>query len=100
MIKQIYAIFDEVAQQLFGPIMVLPNDAVARRTFQDALFTPGAIMTTHPQDFTLFHLGSLNLETGLITPRSEAPTQDNACVIIAGDVLVELTNNRKAPDAG
>lgn len=93
MIKRIYAIFDKVAEQMFGPMVVLPNDGAARRVFQDALFGEGSTMAPHPGDYALYHIGTINLETGVITPA--ATDKPFAGVpLITGDVLVDLATRK------
>lgn len=63
MFRRIYAIYDRVASEVFGPVMVLPNDAVAIRTFRDALFQPDS---RNHADYDLYCLGYLDTETGAL----------------------------------
>lgn len=63
MFRRIYCIFDRVASEVFGPVMVLPNDAVAIRTFRDALFQPNS---TNHADYDLYCIGYLDTETGAL----------------------------------
>lgn len=66
-VQNLYIIFDMLAQAVIGSIMVLPNDAVARRVFQDTLTSGKTPMSDHPSDFVLYCVGSIDLKTGEIT---------------------------------
>lgn len=88
--KQIYSVFDLVAGQMFGPLLVLPNHAVARRTFQDALMGEGSVMAPHPADYVLIHIGTINVETGAIRQLTNDPSTTSP--IITGEAIIHLQN--------
>lgn len=91
--KRIYAIFDKVAEQMIGPMVVLPNDPAARRMFQDALLGEGSNLATHPADYSLFFLGTVNTDTGAITP---APTEKpfGGVPLVTGETIADLAARR------
>ncbi|WNK13190.1 MAG: nonstructural protein [Microvirus sp.] len=64
MSKGLYAVRDIVAQTIIGGIIMEPADAPAIRAFYDALRTKGSLLAEHPADFTLLHLGNIDLATG------------------------------------
>lgn len=71
MIRFLYAVYDSVACELFGPVQMLPNDDVARRIFSDAVSGSGSPLTSHPEDYNLYLLGSIDTSTGVVSPVSE-----------------------------
>lgn len=91
-VNQIYAIYDVVAELITGPLMMLPNDAVARRTFQDAILGEGSRLTSHAADYVLIRLGSVDMWSGQISPVTAVLEQDH---VISGDVIMELQNRDK-----
>ncbi len=74
MIYGVYAIKD--AKTSFMPCNVDYNDASAIRNFEHAVMAPDSLMRSHPADYTLYRLGSYNMETGIIV--SEADPQQIA----------------------
>lgn len=64
--SKLYCIFDNVARELVGTIIRVANDEVARRSFHDALQQPNTPVASHPADFDLLFLGSVD-QLGNIT---------------------------------
>lgn len=64
----IYAIFDLVANQMVGSLILLPGDAAARRYFGDGVAARGSIISSHPQDFELRAIGELDTVTLKLEP--------------------------------
>ena len=64
MIFGIYAIKD--AKSSFMPCTVDTNDATAIRNFEHAVRQPGSLLASHPNDFTLFRVGSFDDVTGSV----------------------------------
>lgn len=62
----LYAVLDEKAQA-FGSMFFRKRHEEAKRYFGDAVIDPKTILHQHPQDFSLYYLGVLNDETGLVT---------------------------------
>jgi hypothetical protein len=69
MIKQVFSIFDAKAKAFSDPIY-LPNVAIAERAFKIAANDPTSHICQTPTDYTLFHLGEWDDETGTQTPIS------------------------------
>lgn len=57
--KRIYMVKDELAGEFSGPMLVLPSDAVAIRTFGDIASAQGNQVNAHPEDFAIYELGML-----------------------------------------
>lgn len=69
---EIYSIYDSKADSWWLPVFSV-NDAVAARQFTDALMDERSDLGKHPEDYTLFHVGSFSVVDGVIeavTPRS------------------------------
>ena len=65
MARRLYAIRDD-KQQEFNPPVVIPNDAVASRTFGDYVNKDkSSMLYVHAGDFSFWYLGSYDAETGL-----------------------------------
>ena len=65
MISGIYAIKD--AKSTFMPCIVDVNDATAIRNFEHSVRLKDSILSSHPNDFALFRVGSFDNETGTVT---------------------------------
>jgi len=59
MILQIMAVYDSKARAFLIPFFCAHTD-VGRRAFSDAANNPGHQVGAHPEDFTLFHLGTFD----------------------------------------
>lgn len=62
MTKQLFTIYDIVAQTIVGPIIAEVHQAPAIRAFHDALAQPNSLLAQHPGDFTLLLIGELTLQ--------------------------------------
>lgn len=69
MTHKIYAVRDEISG-LFNQLLLFPCDASALRAFRDALGSNGTIFAAHPEDYSLYRLGSYRDNTGVITPEA------------------------------
>lgn len=67
MLSRLYVIRDIIAQDLFGGIIRVNNDEVARRNFHDALTTEQGPFKGHEADYELIYLGAID-NTGAIAP--------------------------------
>lgn len=63
MIYGVYSIFDSAAGVFTAPTIDI-SDASAVRSFQQAIANSGSIMNFKPDDFSLYQVGSFNVETG------------------------------------
>jgi hypothetical protein len=68
--KSIYAIYDNVAEQIIGGLHVFPHQAPAIRMYGDIAAMPDSTIGKHPHDFDLIQVGILNDDT-TITPVKE-----------------------------
>lgn len=94
MIKRVYAVYDSMAMEMFGPLLLMPNDSAARRFFQDAVTGEGSQLAQHPEDYALCCLGELDTETGVMV---SIPAGDKFGVQIASaDQILELLKRREA----
>lgn len=92
--KKLYAVYDTVAEEIItGPIMVLPNDAAARRFFQDLITDQRSNLSTHPKDYDLVCLGEINTGTGSITTSPNG----NIETVVSGQSVIH-TLERYAAD--
>ena len=66
MLIQIYAIHDSKAHSYLQPFFMHNND-LATRSFTDASMNPESQFNQHPLDYTLFHIGTYDDETSIIT---------------------------------
>lgn len=84
--KRLYQVYDLVSQELVGPVQVFPSHAPAIRTFQDSLGHKDSFLAMHPGDYSLIHLGDLDLSTGQLAPSSPTidPVANLACIVARG----------------
>jgi len=65
MILKAFAIYDEKAKSYLPPFF-LPEEGVAIRTFSDCVNANDHQFAAHPQDYTLFRLGTFDDSTARI----------------------------------
>lgn len=63
MIYGVYSIFDATAQVFTAPTIDI-SDASAVRAFQQAVANAGSVMNFKPEDFSLYQIGTFDVETG------------------------------------
>jgi hypothetical protein len=63
----IYSVYDSKAEAYLPPFF-LPTKAAALRAFGDAALDPKHQFAAHPEDYTLFELGTYDETTGVIVP--------------------------------
>lgn len=67
MIKKMYSIQDMKAEVFFPPMLV-ENDFTAQRAVADAIASgQSGQLCTHTEDFRLFYVGEMEVESGLIS---------------------------------
>ncbi len=88
MIHRMFAIFDAKALAYLPPF-VLPEVGMALRTFGDCVNSDDHQFGAHPEDYTLFNIGSYDDKTGLISGL------DTRCVVANG---VEVVRSVEDPD--
>jgi len=72
MIHQMYVILDNKSAIYNKPFFFI-NDAVAIRAAQDLLDQPDHEIAKHPEDYTMFKLGTYDDETAFITTNDGLP---------------------------
>ncbi|WNK12616.1 MAG: nonstructural protein [Microvirus sp.] len=72
MSKLLLALFDSKAEEFFAPFLV-PTLGMAYRNLQDEIKRGGEgnILSSHPEDFILYRLGTYDTETGDIVVARE-----------------------------
>ena len=64
------SLFDKKADY-FHPAYCIRNKALACRAFSDAIINRNdSDLSNHPEDFELFHVGSFDLDKGILEPIS------------------------------
>lgn len=71
MILKMYAIYDSKALAFLPPFF-MHNDSVAKRIFQDTVLDPASQFHKHPEDYTLFCVGTFEDSTAKIEPLAQA----------------------------
>jgi len=69
MIHSIFSIHDAKASA-FLPPFILPRVEMAQRVFSDCVNSEDHQFGQHPEDYTLFHMGNFDDETGEIHPKT------------------------------
>jgi len=64
--RSIYAIYDNVAQDIVGMLHIMAHDAVAVRLFTDIAAAPDTMINKHPEDHDLVSLGELDNNCNVI----------------------------------
>lgn len=67
MIYGVYAIYDSAAHVFTAPTIDI-SDASAVRSFQQAIVNSGSVMNFKPDDFSLYQVGTFDVETGELEP--------------------------------
>lgn len=63
----VFAVFDSKVEA-FGMPLFMHNKAEAIRAFIDQVNDQKSLMSKHPEDFTLFHIGEYESSSGLMVP--------------------------------
>lgn len=89
MIYGVYSIFDSAAGVFTAPTIDI-SDSSAIRAFQQALANSGSIMNFKPDDFSLYQVGTFDVESGcldcLVPPsRLFVGSDGNICKEVADD---------------
>nr|UXQ87960.1 MAG: nonstructural protein [Microvirus sp.] len=78
---QIFTIHDQPADAFIPPFF-LPNENMAKRTFQQCIHDETHQFSKSPSDYTLFHLGEFDSETAEIIPTGSPITLGNGVVFL------------------
>lgn len=79
----IYSIRDSAAGVFTAPTIDLTDES-AIRSFSQAVNNAGSVMNFSPSDFSLYRIGTLNVEAGTIDPASPP------AMLVSGDRLVKV----------
>ena len=63
----VFTVRDAVADRFLEPFF-LPNEGTARRSFSEAVNSPGHQFNKYPEDYALYVIGSFDEEAGVLTP--------------------------------
>lgn len=65
---QMFSVYDSAADRYTDPF-VAPTIEWAIREFRRSANQPGKQISEYPQDYTLFHIGEFNPESGVLEPQ-------------------------------
>lgn len=86
--RQLFVIFDKVAESWIGQPIVEKHPAAACRLFTQLLGDKNTTLSSHPKDYVLLHVGSVD-DAGVISPR---PPE----VVLAGEVWYMMNSGDPA----
>lgn len=87
MIRRLYAIYDLKARSpINGIIQAFGNDEEAERMFRAVVVADGTMVFSHPDDFGLCCVGSIDYDTLIVTP-TDLPIRP---ILLGTDVVREL----------
>ncbi|WNK13937.1 MAG: nonstructural protein [Microvirus sp.] len=72
--KNLYMVYDTVAQCVVGGIIQEPNDAPAIRAFHDALGDKNSFLASHPADYNMMRIGYINSQGIITTEENTLPS--------------------------
>lgn len=84
MMMKVFSVFDKAVGAYTRPFCT-PSAGAAMRAFEDDVANAESPVAKHPEDYSLFWLGSFDDNSGLLTPE-EPPV----CLINAHEVVAKL----------
>jgi len=75
-----FAVFDSKAEAYLRPFFA-ETQGLALRSFVDAIQDPNSPMGKHPEDYTLFCIGSYHQGTGRLEPKGAFESLGNAVTL-------------------
>lgn len=85
--RALYAIWDKVAQDTIGSIIIQAHDAPAVRVFRDVTNAEGTALHKNPKDYDLIHLGWMEGDT---------ITTDGPRTVVTGAALLAAQEEQKS----
>jgi hypothetical protein len=82
MIHKIFAVYDSKAASFMTPYFAL-NQGLAIRSFAHLARDQNSYVSSFPTDFTLFELGSIDLENGIMTQHDHAQNLGTAAAFLS-----------------
>lgn len=92
--KRLYVIRDNVAEAAAGPIMTLPNDAVATRTFGDIMADKQSMSNRHPEHYDLVCVGHFDDDACVVLQFASGVAQ----VVLTGAAWLAMQQPAGAPE--
>ncbi len=89
--KPMFSIYDNKAGTWLDPFYAT-NEAVAQRTFSDAVNDPQSMFNKHPTDFVLFHVGTWDDQKGKIEIKEPAKNMGLANDYLAADQQIRAVS--------
>lgn len=86
----LFVVYDLVAQSVTGPIITFPSEAVAIRSFSDAVLGSNSVLATHPNDYHFLQVGVIDMTTGKVIPLEEHR------LVITPATILELANRDRS----
>ncbi len=80
MIYGLYAIKD--AKSTYFPVNADLNDACAIRNFEHAVRQPDSLLRSHPNDYSLFLVGTYDNEEGVVFPQLPPKLLTDAAAVL------------------
>lgn len=68
MIHSMFSVYDQKAEAFLPPFM-MPKAQQAQRIFSDCVNSSDHQFAAHPEDYTLFHIGNFDDESGVLHPK-------------------------------
>lgn len=81
--RQIYAVYDNVAEEIVGGLHLHPHQAPAIRMFSDVAKLPNSQIGLHPADFDLLLLGTLLDDNTIESAKKNIPIITGAAWLAA-----------------
>lgn len=69
MIEQVFTVYDSAAKAFLSPFQA-PTIESAIRSFREVVNREGHQFNKFPEDYTLFHIGHFELDTGMLVPQA------------------------------
>lgn len=90
--KQVYAVFD-VKAAAFGMPMFMETEGVAVRGFMDACGNPKGPLSQHPEDYSLFRIGTYDPNSAELVSVKPVPI----CTAAAMKQALEVEREKSEP---
>lgn len=99
--QRIYAIFDSKAGIYSQPHLFI-NDNIAKRGWIATACDPSTVFSQNPEDYTMFHLGEFDDETGEVSPAVHKTSLGTALEVqaIGFKMMAERPQRPVSPAAG
>ncbi len=77
-----FSVFDSAAAAYMAPFYQ-PAIGMAQRVFEDMVLDPNHQFGQHPADYTLFHVGAFDDQTGMLEPMPSPIVLANGLQVVA-----------------